>query len=111
MNVKEVISTIERCRQCQCDYCKIEDASGYPWDCIAYERLIDSAINLLKEQQKENKALRLLVEWAEECDFGFDNFQDEYERYKGEIEDMGYIDGMIHVAKRTLEDNEEFGGV
>lgn len=58
-----------------------------------------------KEQEKEIKALRLLVEWAEECDFGFDQFPDEYERYKEEIKDMNYIDGMIHVAKRTLEDH------
>jgi len=63
---------------------------------------------LLKEQQKQIKALRLLVEWAEECDFGFDQFPDEYERYKDEITDMKYIDGMIHVAMRTLEDHGEF---
>lgn len=66
------------------------------------------AIALLKEQDKEIKALRLLVEWAEECDFGFDQFHDEYERYKDEIKDMGYIEGMIHVAKRTLEDHGAF---
>jgi hypothetical protein len=63
---------------------------------------------LLKEQDKEIKALRLLVEWAEDCDFGFDQFHDEYERYKDEIKDMKYIDGMIHVAKRTLEDHGAF---
>ena len=61
-----------------------------------------------KEQEKEIKALRLLVEWATECDFGFDQFRDEYERYKDEIKDMKYIDGMIHVAKRTLEDHGAF---
>ena len=63
---------------------------------------------LLKEQEKEIKALYLLVEWAEECDFGFDQFPDEYERYKDEIKDMKYIDGMIHVAKRTLENHGVF---
>ena len=66
------------------------------------------ALALLKEQEKEIKALRLLVEWAEECDFGFDQFPDEYERYKDEITDMKYIEGMIHVAKRTLEDHGAF---
>lgn len=66
------------------------------------------AIALLKEQGKEIKALRLLVEWATNCDFGFDQFPDEYERYKGEIKDMEYIDGMIHIAKRTLEDHGAF---
>lgn len=66
------------------------------------------ALKLLKEQAKEIKALHLLVERAEECDFGFDQFPDEYERYKDEIKDMKYIDGMIHVAKRTLEDHGAF---
>ena len=65
----------------------------------------DDAIALMKEQGKEIKALRLLVEWATDCDFGFDQFHDEYERYKDEIKGMKYIDGMIHVAKRTLEDH------
>ena len=71
-------------------------------------QLLRDAIALLKEQEKEIKALHLLVEWAEECDFGFDQFPDEYERYKDEIKDMKYIDGMIHIAKRTLEDRRAF---
>ena len=71
-------------------------------------QLLRDAVALLKEQDKEIKALRLLVEWAEECGFGFDQFHDEYERYKDEIKDMKYIDGMIHVAKRTLEDHGAF---
>lgn len=71
-------------------------------------RVLNEVLVLLKEQEKEIKALRLLVEWAEECDFGFDQFHDEYELYKDEITDMKYIDGMIHVAKRTLEDHGAF---
>lgn len=67
-----------------------------------------NALDLLKEQEKEIKALRLLVEWATDCDFGFDQFPEEYERYKDEITDMKYIEGMIHVAKRTLEDHGAF---
>ena len=69
---------------------------------------VSDALELLKDQQKTIKALQLLVEWAEECDFGFDQFYDEYERYKDEIKDMKYIDGMIHVAKRTLENHRAF---
>lgn len=70
--------------------------------------LVRDALDMLKEQEREIKALRLLVEWATDCDFGFDQFPEEYERYKDKIEDMGYIDGMIHVAKRTLEDHGVF---
>ena len=72
-----------------------------------FQLILNDALALLKEQAKEIKALRLLVEWAEECDFGFDQFPDEYNQYKEEIKDMNYIEGMIHVAKRTLEDHEE----
>lgn len=71
-------------------------------------KTITCAVNLLQEQKKEIKALRLLIEWAEECDFGFDQFPYEYNLYKNEIKDMRYTDGMIHVAKRTLEDHGAF---
>ena len=71
--------------------------------------MTSDALEVIEELQKDNKALRLLVEWATECDFGFDQFHDEYMEYKDEIEDMGYIDGMIHVAKRTIEDGESNG--
>lgn len=87
-----------------CDDCPYDN----DFNCIGCDIVIRDAIALLKEQDKEIKALRLLVEWAEECGFGFDQFQDEYERYKEEINGMKYIDGMIHVAKRTLEDNGAF---
>ena len=79
-----------------------------PKCCEDIEKWTKDVLDLLKEQEKEIKALRLLVEWATDCDFGFDQFHDEYERYKDEIKDMKYIDGMIHVAKRTLEDHGAF---
>ena len=31
----------------------------------------------MKDKNKENRALRLLLKWAEECGFGFDNFIDD----------------------------------
>ena len=79
-----------------------------PEDVDELETAAWKALKLLEEQEKEIKALHLLVEWAEECGFGFDQFHDEYERYKDEIKDMKYIDGMIHVAKRTLENHGVF---
>lgn len=56
---------------------------------------------------KKEKALLLLLEWAEECGFGYDNFPEEYERYKKEIEGMGHIEGMIYIAEREIERLEE----
>jgi len=67
-----------------------------------------------KELYKENKALRLLVNWAEECDWGFDNFRDDdvvdWEQFEKESEDMGYIESMIYYAKKYLEMSELEGG-
>lgn len=54
----------------------------------------------------ENKALRLLLRWAEECDFGYDNFPEEYERYKEDVKDMDYMEGMIYIAKKVIEENK-----
>lgn len=45
------------------------------------------------------KALRLLLEWAIECGFGYDNLGDLYDKYKNDIEPMGYSDGLIHIVK------------
>ena len=104
---EKVIKGLETC------YCPLLKCENCPYHDLPDEQscndvLCLDALTLLKEQEKETKALRLLVEWATDCDFGFDQFHDEYERYKDEIKDMKYIDGMIHVAKRTLEDHGTF---
>ena len=45
----------------------------------------DDAYNLIKKLQAKNKALRKLVEWAVECDFGYDNLGDWWvDRFKDE---------------------------
>lgn len=69
--------------------------------------VIEQLENEINELKTENKALKLLINWAEECDFGYDNFPEEYEKYKDEIEDMSYIDGMIHIAKRVCQQRAE----
>jgi hypothetical protein len=58
------------------------------------------------------KALMLLLEWAEECDFGYDNFPEEYERHKAGIGGRSYIEGMIYIAEKEVErlENENKGG-
>ena len=65
----------------------------------------DEAIDLAIKALEENKALRLLLNWAVECGFGYDNFPEEYEKYKEDISDMDYIEGMIYIAKQEA-DNE-----
>ena len=52
------------------------------------------------EWLEELKALRLLLDWAIECDFGLDSFPEEYEKYKHTLtDDMTYKDMMIQIAK------------
>ena len=56
--------------------------------------------------EKENKALRQLLIWAEECGFGFDNIGEwEYDidNYYENTKDMDYIDSLVWYAERWLE--------
>ena len=51
------------------------------------------------------KALRLLLDWAIECDFGLDSFPEEYEKYKHTLtDDMTYKDMMIQIAKCVVKE-------
>ena len=52
----------------------------------------------------ENKVLRLLLDWAIECGFGYDSIPEEYEKYKDDIQDMSYADGLIYIAMKEVED-------
>ena len=57
----------------------------------------------LAEWLEELKALRLLLDWAIECDFGLDSFPEEYAKYKHTLtDDMTYKDMMIQIAKCVL---------
>ena len=54
----------------------------------------------LAEWLEELKALRLLLDWAIECDFGLDSFSEEYAKYKHTLtDDMTYKDMIIQIAK------------
>ena len=108
ITLTEIIAAIQQCEAGVCSYCPYAKTRGQGPSCRT--NLHTDTVKILKEQAKEIDALRLLLEWAEECDFGFDNFHEEYEKYKDEIKGMNYIDGMIHVAKRTNEDRNKFKG-
>lgn len=76
-----------------------------------YNQIIDNDIEKLRrlpsaQPTLRERALMLLLNWAVECDFGYDNFPEEYERYKDEIEGMSYIDGMIYIAEKEVERND-----
>ena len=60
------------------------------------------ALEMAIDALEENAALRRLIDWAVECDFGYDNIPEEYEKYKDEIEEkgLGYTPGLIYIAKQ-----------
>jgi hypothetical protein len=49
-----------------------------------------------------DKALELYIEWAENCDFGYDNIDnlENYKKYQDEIDskNMGYCEGLKYIA-------------
>lgn len=63
-----------------------------------YPEAFDLAIKALEE----NAALNLLIDWAIQCDFGYDNFPEEYAKYADEIENLGYKEGMIYIARKEV---------
>jgi hypothetical protein len=76
----------------------------------ALDKAVEDNRKLEKDLQyicEENKALRLLLNWAEECDFGFDQFVNndivDWEEFEEESKDMNYIESMIYYAKKYLE--------
>lgn len=57
------------------------------------------------------KALKLLVEWSEQCGFGLDNIRDDeivdWDKWEKLTEDMGYMEGMIYYANMYLHESDE----
>jgi len=64
------------------------------------------ALNFAIKAIEENAALNLLVDWAIQCDFGYYNFPEKYEKYAEEIEDLGYKEGMVYIAKKEAINDE-----
>lgn len=72
-----------------------------------------SAIRIIKcllsvQPTLREKALLLLLDWAIECGFGYDNIPEEYAMYEKNIENMDYKEGLIYIAERELERNERY---
>ena len=83
----------EDCNEQKCDNCDLCYAQGTNGEQI--ELMLQCA-----EWLEELKALRLLLDWAIECDFGLDSFPEEYEKYKHTLtDDMTYKDMIIQIAK------------
>lgn len=58
----------------------------------------------------DEKALRLLLDWAIECGFGLASFPEEYKKYKHTLtDDMCYTDMVIQIAKCVIEEGSNNG--
>ena len=108
MTREEAIEKLERNKAFMCHGCMHPQMIGWCEDHCQMPEAIDMAIEALKSEHLSlrERALMLLLNWAVECGFGYDNFPEEYERYKDEIEDMSYFDGMIYIAEKEVERNE-----
>ena len=58
----------------------------------------------IQKLQKENtilrKALRMYIDWADECGIAWDNFPDMYEKWYKIVEEkgLGWVDGLMYMA-------------
>ena len=48
-------------------------------------------------------ALDILLEWATECGFGYDNIPEQCAEYEYDIADMRYIEGLKYIVIREAE--------
>jgi len=55
LDLEKVVKGLGRCIKRKCDGCEEIDASHAPWDCPAYDSLIENAFELLKEQEAVEK--------------------------------------------------------
>lgn len=84
-------------------YIKVENLPAHT---LKAKLVIDDAIALLKAQVEEIKALRQLVEWAEECGFGLDNILWREYVTEEELDSIdGYVEQMIYVARKAVNGN------
>ena len=67
---------------------------------IMAERVRKLGIETYRKLLINREALKLFVDWAEECDFGYDQLPEEYEKYKTDLEekDLGYCEGLRYIA-------------
>lgn len=67
---------------------------------ISAKRVSKLGIETYKKLLINREALKLFVDWAEECDFGYDQLPEEYEKYKTDLEEKGldYCEGLRYIA-------------
>lgn len=56
----------------------------------------------MTREEHLSKALDLMIEWATDCGFGYDDIPEEFEKYADEIEagEMGYNEGLRYIVMK-----------
>lgn len=69
-DIESVYSGLDKCRKCDCDDCTLLNSSKAPWDCPAKDKLIDDALELLKDyKQHLQNDLETLKEEKQRLEF------------------------------------------
>lgn len=91
---------------CECEASKYDMCDSYESQVAYKEGKCAEEHEQLAEWLEELKALRLLLDWAIECDFGLDSFPEEYATYKHTLtDDMTYKDMIIQIAKCAVTED------
>ena len=107
-NIENIVQAL-RCCSKESDYLDDNPCTKCPYNGKNFcnDEVKQDAITVIQNQNKKIKALRLLIEWATECGFGFDYFCNEYNKYKDKIKNMNNTDAMIFVAEQTLNEDTD----
>lgn len=96
---EKVLKGLECCCDMSCYECR---KCPYRNECIGTDQLYGEG-HLCGDALEQIQAYQQLLDWAVECDFGYDNIPPElYEQYKDKVERMGYMDGLLYLASRSL---------
>lgn len=63
----------------------------------------------MTKEEHLSKALDLMIEWAVDCGFSFENIPEEFELYEHDIEeqDMGYNEGIRYIVMKESAETED----
>jgi len=82
---------------------KVEEELIYAENCHKLEEQMGCSFETIV------KAFKKYIGWTTDCDFGYDNIPDEYEKYKNDkkFENSTYNDGLIYIAiQETLKEDK-----
>jgi len=79
---------------------KADKGKRWLWEECPYTKTNVELETMVEKLDLYRKAFCLFVNWAVECDIGYDNFRDLEDKYEKEFteKDIGYIEGLMLMA-------------